>query len=525
MNELNVKQLVFTCALTLSAAAANAQENVVLTAIDGSISVQGKLIEFVDQKYTIDTLAGTLTIDSSVVICSGEACPSIRPQLSEFSVEGTGTLASGLVADLLPIYAQSLDGQVSGVNSEDAAAFTVADAQGQTLATISLVDSSSSAGLNSLIQGQAAIALTSRQISADELSEFEKNGEPFESSKNEHVIGLDAITIVTAQDNPLDTISLRDAALIFSGAYSNWSELGGMDAPINLYGPPADSELTDLFVATVIESQGDDISNLSQDMVTNDDVAAVVADDPNGIGYTHFSKSRSAKTMAIEELCGLTKPANSFSIKSEEYPLTHRIYAYSETQSGESQVDALLGFLQSDVGQTIASSHNLVDQRGIKKAVSNQGLRFANAINVGDTEKSHALLRQLVSQVFYSDRLSTTFRFETGSNQMDQRAKVDIIRLVEKLGSQDNSDTVVHLHGFTDSVGDFELNQELSQRRADQVRDALVEVDAKLLDRIKIQSSGYGEIAPIACNETALGRSINRRVEVWMGSADTSSTQ
>ena len=205
--------------------------------------------------------------------------------------------------------------------------------------------------------------------------------------------------------------------------------------------------------------------------------------------------------------------------------MTHRLYAYSKNESGKTFVNDLLDFLQSDAGQTIASSHDLIDQRGISNTVSNQGTRFANAITASDTEESRVLLRQMVTQIVNSDRLSTTIRFETGSNQMDQRAKTDIIRLAEKLVSQDNLDTVVHLQGFTDSVGDFELNQEVSQRRADQVRDALIAIDETLADRVNIQSFGFGEIAPIACNETALGRSINRRVEVWMGNADALSTQ
>jgi len=514
-----VKHIIFACALSVVASAANAQE-VVLTSNDGSISLRGQLLDFTDQKYTVDTLAGTMTLSSNDVECTGEACPVIQPPVSQLSIEGADTLASSLLASLMPAYAQSLDGQLSAGDDQDIATFTLADTEGEVVANGSLTDSSSTQSLSSLLQGQATIALTSRQILPEEASEFENNGLTIQSSENEQVIGLDAIALVTSPENPIDAISIRDAALVFTGAYSNWSELGGIDAPINLYGPPAGSELVDLFNAGVIKSQVNDLFQLSENIATNDNVATSVSNDPNGIGYTHFSKSSPAKTLAIREVCGITTPVNGFTIKSEQYPLTQRFFAYSTNQPEDTQIDGLLRFLQSDTGQAIADSHGLIDQRQISTSVFNQGMRFANAITASDTESSGELLKTMVAQIINSERLSATFRFETGSNQMDQRAKADVIRLAEKLSAQSSVGTKVHLLGFTDAVGDFELNQEVSLRRANQVRDALLEIDATLADQVSILPTGFGEVAPIACNETALGRSINRRVEVWLGNAN-----
>lgn len=514
-----MKPTLPACALIICSTA-SAQE-VVLEAIDGSVSLRGQLIEFSDQKYTLDTLAGILKIDSAIVTCSGEACPPIQSQGTGFSVEGTGRLATSLMADLLPGYAQSLDGQVSRADVSGAATFTVVNTENEELAKVSLADSSSSESLNNLLQEEVAIALTSRQTLSEETAEFENAGISIQSFDHEQIIGLEAIAIVTAENNPVDNISIRDAALVFSGTYTNWSELGGVDAPIKLYRPLADSELNDFFIASVIESQGAYIPGLSQDIVTTENVAARVANDPNGIGFTHFSKLSEAKPLAIQDICGLATPINNFTIKAEEYPLTQRFYAYSTSQPDNSTINDLLGFMQSDAGQTIIGSHGLIDQRGISNTIANQGTRFVNAINLSETDASGALLRDLVNQITNSERLSTTLRFETGTSKLDQKAKSDIIRLAEKLQSPDNAGTVVRLLGFTDSVGDFELNQELSLRRANLIRDALIEIDATLSDQVSILPSGLGEIAPIACNESAIGRSINRRIEVWISDADT----
>ncbi len=71
--------------------------------------------------------------------------------------------------------------------------------------------------------------------------------------------------------------------------------------------------------------------------------------------------------------------------------------------------------------------------------------------------------------------------------------------------------TIVNVDGFTDSTGSFEYNQELSERRAASVAQYLA--SSGVAD-LRLQARGYGERYPAASNDTAAGRSQNRRVEV-----------
>ena len=510
---------LFACTLALCTTAALAQE-VELSARDGSMSVSGQLIEFVDQKYTIDTSVGRMTVDSQNVICSGEACPaadapeseSDTPR-SEFSIVGLGVLASEIMPEFLTAYAQSLSAQIDDKTDGN---FVLTNADDEEIAVISLFDTVSSTSLPNILSKQTAIALTSTPLLADESSEQNLDQQDGKSADTNQVIGLNAITIITAEDNPVGAISTSDIARVFSGEFKNWSELGGRDAPITLYGPKPDSELAKAFETQILNSQDDKSFRSSQDIFFFDNVAERVAANPDGIGYAYLAHSEPAKTLDIQGVCGITTPANSFNIKSEEYPLTQRLYAYRLAQSNAEHADTLLSFLQSDAGQDVLTSSGLINKRDTSKSIDNQGMRFISAIVANATSAESDLLKAMVTQISGNKRLSTTFRFDTGSNQMDQRAQGDIVRLAEKLQSAENEGSVVHLIGFTDSVGDFDLNQEVSQRRANQIRDALIEVDSTLAERVSIQPAGYGEIAPVACNETAMGRSINRRVEVWM---------
>jgi outer membrane protein OmpA-like peptidoglycan-associated protein len=69
----------------------------------------------------------------------------------------------------------------------------------------------------------------------------------------------------------------------------------------------------------------------------------------------------------------------------------------------------------------------------------------------------------------------------------------------------------VMIEGFTDSTGSNSHNQELSDQRANSVRTALLDMG---IGTDRVTSRGYGESYPVAGNDTAAGRQLNRRVEI-----------
>jgi outer membrane protein OmpA-like peptidoglycan-associated protein len=69
----------------------------------------------------------------------------------------------------------------------------------------------------------------------------------------------------------------------------------------------------------------------------------------------------------------------------------------------------------------------------------------------------------------------------------------------------------IRIEGHTDNIGSAGFNQDLSQRRAQSVRDHLVAKGS--VDPNRLTTAGYGFDQPIASNDTDEGRSQNRRVE------------
>jgi OOP family OmpA-OmpF porin len=77
---------------------------------------------------------------------------------------------------------------------------------------------------------------------------------------------------------------------------------------------------------------------------------------------------------------------------------------------------------------------------------------------------------------------------------------------------QESPSRRIEVRGHTDATGDPALNLDLSQRRAQAVRDKLIEMG---IEPSRITAVGYGQDFPIADNGTREGRAKNRRVEVF----------
>jgi len=101
--------------------------------------------------------------------------------------------------------------------------------------------------------------------------------------------------------------------------------------------------------------------------------------------------------------------------------------------------------------------------------------------------------------------------FDPGSGQLAETAKPaldKVAALIRYYGAAD-----VRIAGHTDSVGDPDLNRRLSLRRAESVRNYLIEAHG--FDRERIATEGHGAERPIADNASASGRRANRRVEIY----------
>ena len=104
--------------------------------------------------------------------------------------------------------------------------------------------------------------------------------------------------------------------------------------------------------------------------------------------------------------------------------------------------------------------------------------------------------------------------FNTDQAQLTEGGQRTLRKLADVLTQ--NPDRAVMVEGFTDSTGTSAHNLELSQRRAEAVRGALMSMG---IEGTRVSTRGYGEAYPVAGNDSAGNRQLNRRVEIVLSDA------
>jgi outer membrane protein OmpA-like peptidoglycan-associated protein len=99
--------------------------------------------------------------------------------------------------------------------------------------------------------------------------------------------------------------------------------------------------------------------------------------------------------------------------------------------------------------------------------------------------------------------------FDTGKYSLKPAAREKLARVAGILLAYPGLD--IEVGGYTDNVGGDEMNQELSENRANSVRDYLVQEG---VTASSVSAKGFGNTVPVASNDNSGGRQQNRRVEL-----------
>lgn len=152
-------------------------------------------------------------------------------------------------------------------------------------------------------------------------------------------------------------------------------------------------------------------------------------------------------------------------------------------------------------------SQRLADARGREASLARQEADLAMSA-------ADSLRRQLENPQTRSESRGEVLTlsgdvFAPGQASLRPEARGNLGSVVEFVQARPGARVLIE--GHTDSTGGANLNQTLSQQRADAVRQALAEQG---VDASRMQSAGFGPDRPVADNGTADGRARNRRVEV-----------
>ncbi len=498
----------------------------------GGFEINGKLKAYDGESYIIKSPdLGLLEINSERFECVGSGCPAAdgrlpvtapqtttaRPAsavgLGQATFIGGSAIGTQFIPELIASYAAnnglSLEKSV-GQDDRDLV-FTLTGSAGNETGRVTIMRHGVPAGLDALLEDKADLVWASRPVNDQEADRFAARGFNMRAAGNEHVFGLDALVVLVNRENSLISLSLDRVAQIFAGEVTDWAELGQPPGRINVYAPISGMGTWTTFNNTLLKPRGLTIAGQVKRLPTAVEWSDAVAGDASGIGITMMAYVRDAKALNIEQSCGLTSRPSIFSAKTEEFPLARRLYFYTKGQPRSRLARELLAFALSPNSQEALKNAQFVDQAPELLPFREQAGRIAYALNAQDEDFRLEPMRSLISEVSQASRLSTTFRFALGSALLDSKAQEDVVRLARELQKPPYRDRKVMLIGFADSVGNYNVNQEVSKARAETVAKAL-----KRAGYEKAEAKAYGELAPVACNDTPAGRYLNRRVEVWV---------
>ena len=193
-----------------------------------------------------------------------------------------------------------------------------------------------------------------------------------ENSFDMHPIGLDALVFITNKDNPVDSLTTEEIRGIFSGEITNWSEVGGLDAPITAFQRPelsgSQTLMLDLCMCDVPMAPVEKIT-VSESMADVIDDIAAYDNTSNAIGYSVYYYAKNMYTypnLKFITVEGIT-PSNE-TINSGEYPFINPFYAILPKTDANPIASEMVAWLESAEGQSFVSQCGYVPcMKGIVK--------------------------------------------------------------------------------------------------------------------------------------------------------------
>lgn len=207
--------------------------------------------------------------------------------------------------------------------------------------TIQVTGGGSGVGIAALINGSTDIANSSRPMKPGELekikSKYNKNGIEIACAK-------DGLSVFLNKGNVVSELTVEQIGAIFSGKITNWKQVGGADAKIQLYGRESSSGTFEFFKEHVVKT---DFSPRCQTLPGTAAIVNAVKKDKYSIGYGGAAYAEDVKD------CKVKKDAKSkgvlpsaATIKNKTYPISRYLYMYMKSKpTGETKkfIDWILG--------------------------------------------------------------------------------------------------------------------------------------------------------------------------------------
>lgn len=214
---------------------------------------------------------------------------------------------------------------------------------------IQVTGGGSGTGIAALINGTTDICQSSRPMKQDEKLKLRDR---YQSMGVEIPVAKDGLSVYLHESNPVKDLTIDQLKQIYTGAVTNWRQVGGKDATIVLYGRENSSGTYGFFKDHVLD--GRDFAASCQTLPGTAAVVNAVSRDPNGIGYGGAAYTKGVRDCAIRK--DAKSPAimpTTATVHDGSYPLTRFLYYYLR-KPAQGDVKKFISWVLSPAGQKLA---------------------------------------------------------------------------------------------------------------------------------------------------------------------------
>jgi len=212
----------------------------------------------------------------------------------------------------------------------------------------------SGTGIAALLNGTTDICEASRDMKDKEYKLAEEKGiKPYRVS-----VALDGIAVFFNKANPVEKLSFAQLKGIYTGAITNWKEVGGKNARIILYGRENNSGTYAFFKKKVLNKE--DYNEYTQTLPGTAAVVNAVSLDKNGIGYGGLAWAKGVKFAGVmaNDTTEAVLPSVE-TVSNGTYPISRELYwFFNGKPTGE--LKKLVNWALSKEGQKIAEEIDYV---------------------------------------------------------------------------------------------------------------------------------------------------------------------
>jgi len=206
----------------------------------------------------------------------------------------------------------------------------------------------SGTGIAALINGTVDLAQSSRPMKDEEKESVLKQRS---SAVVEVPVALDALSVFVNSKSPIRELTMKQLAAIYMGTVKNWSEVGGPNAQIILYGRESSSGTYDYFREQVLEKK--DFATVVQTLQGTAAVVNAVSKDPNGIGYGGIAYATGVRAIGVKasDAAAGVVPSEA-TVADGTYPLARKLFFYY-TENAADRVKQFSAWATSPAGQVV----------------------------------------------------------------------------------------------------------------------------------------------------------------------------